>query len=223
VIQAVLFDFDGLILDTEYPEFLAWQEVFDSHGCVLAPETWVAHIGRGAGQSTFSPYEALETLLGHPIERDTIRTARRKRFAELMVDQPLLPGVEARLQEARQRGYSVGVVSSSPRKWIMDYLTRFGLSSDFDALFCGDEVGHTKPHPELYHTALSFFDVRPDQAVALEDSANGIAAAKAAGIFCLAVPNPLTRHSCLDQADLIVDSLADITLLELQDRLSQPY
>ena len=220
MIQAVLFDFDGLILDTEWPEFLAWREVFDRHGCVLALETWVAHTGKGAGNSSFSPYEALEPLLGRPIERDAIRTGRRKRFAELMLDETLLPGVEDRLQEARQLGWKVGLVSSSPREWITNYLTRFGLNAAFDALFCGDEVRCAKPDPELYLKALSYFDLRPDQAVVLEDSANGIAAAKAAGLFCVAVPNTVTRHSCLDQADLIVNSLADVTLQDLQKRFS---
>jgi HAD superfamily hydrolase (TIGR01509 family) len=213
--QAVLFDFDGLILDTESPEFLSWKEVFDRHGCVLALETWVAHTGKGTGQGLFSPYEALEMLLGHPIDRDAIRTGRRKRFAELMMEETLLPGVEARLQEARQLGWKVGLVSSSPREWVTNYLSRFGLTTAFDALFCGDEVSRTKPDPELYLKALAYFEISADQAVVLEDSVNGITAAKAAGLYCVAVPNALTRHSCLDQADLIVSSLADVTLQEL--------
>lgn len=216
MIQAVLFDFDGLILDTEYPEFLAWKETFDRHGCLLALETWVAHLGKGAGHATFSPYEELEAQLGCSIERDVVRMAKRQRFAELMRDQVLLPGIEARLEEARQGSCKVGLVSSSPREWVANYLHKFELEAAFDALFCGDEVAQTKPHPELYLKALSAFGVGAEQAVALEDSANGIAAAKAAGLFCVAVPNRLTRYTCLDQADLIVNSLADITLQELQ-------
>jgi len=216
VIQAVFFDFDGLILDTEYPEFLAWKETFDRHGCLLALETWVAHLGKGAGNATFSPYEELEAQLGCSIKRDVVRTAKRQRFSELMRDQALLPGIEARLEEALQGGCKVGLVSSSPREWIENYLRRFELVRAFDALFCGDEVAQTKPHPELYLKALSAFDVEAGQAIALEDSANGIAAAKAAGLFCVAVPNRMTRYSCLDQADLIIDSLADITLQDLQ-------
>src|SRR5438045_557949 len=105
MIQAVLFDFDGLILDTEYPEYLSWKEIFETHGCSLAPETWVAHTGKGASTHPFSPYEALETLLGRSTDRDAIRTIRRKRFAELMATQGLLPGVEAMLQEARELGW----------------------------------------------------------------------------------------------------------------------
>jgi HAD superfamily hydrolase (TIGR01509 family) len=221
VFQAVLFDFDGLILDTECPEFISWQEIFDRHGLALPLETWVAHTGKGAGVGSFSPSEALETLLGRPIDRDAIRVGRRKRFAELMRDEALLPGVEDRLQEARHLGWKVGLVSSSPREWVTSYLTPFGLTDAFDALFCGDEVSRTKPDPELYLKALSYFSLHANQAVVLEDSINGIAAAKAAGLYCVAVPNALTRHSRLDQADLIVNSLADITLQELQYRFSQ--
>ena len=219
MIQAVLFDFDGLILDTEYPEFLAWKETFDRHGCLLALETWVAHLGKGTGNASFSPYEELETQLGHAMERDVVRMAKRQRFSELMLDQALLPGIEARLEEARQGGYKVGLVSSSPREWIVNYLRRFEIEAAFDALFCGDEVAHAKPDPELYLKTLSTFGIGAEQAVALEDSANGVAAAKAAGLFCVAVPNLLTRHTCLDQADLIVASLADITLADLQGRV----
>jgi HAD superfamily hydrolase (TIGR01509 family) len=220
MIQAVLFDFDGLILDTEFPEFLSWKEIFDRHGCVLEQEIWVAHLGRGAGQGLFSPYEELEMLLGRTIERDVIRAGRRKRFAELMMEETLLPGVEARLQEARKRGWKIGIVSSSPREWVANYLSRFGLTAAFDALFCGDEVRRTKPDPELYLEALAYFGITAQQAIALEDSVNGIAAAKAAGLFCVAVPNRLTRLCCLDAADLLVNSLAEVTLQELQERFT---
>lgn len=221
MIQVVLFDFDGLLLDTEYPEYLSWQETFDGHGFALALETWVAHAGKGPTLNAFSPYEALEQRLGRAIDRDAVRAIRRKRFAELMEAETLLPGVDARLSEARQLGMMVAIVSSSPRTWIEAYLARFGLISAFDAILTSDDVTNTKPDPELYIAALTRMGVRADQSIVFEDSPNGIAAAKAAGLYCIAVPNRLTRYCSLDRADLIVPSLGAVTLQQLQLRLNQ--
>ena len=215
MIQAVFFDFDGLVLDTEYPFFLSWQETFRDYGCSLALETWVAHTGSGASSIGFSPYDVLEALLERQIDRAAIRAARRQRFAQLMAAETILPGVEARLMEARELGLKIGVVSSSSREWVTGYLDRFGLASAFDATFCADDVRQTKPDPELYLTALAAFGVDAEQAFALEDSANGVAAAKQAGLFCVAIPNRLTRHSSLDQADLMINALSEVTLQQL--------
>lgn len=215
MIRAVFFDFDGLILDTEYPHFLSWQEVFAAHGCFLSLQTWAEHTGKGTQNNPFSPYEMLDMLLGRQLDHESIRMMRRKRFAELMAAQTLLPGVEALLQEAKQLDWKVGLVSSSPREWIMGYLASFGLTVAFDAILCGDEVRVPKPNPELYLKALSALEIQPNQALALEDSAHGVTAAKSTGLFCVAVPNQVTCISCFDHADLIVSSLAEITLEKL--------
>ena len=215
MIRAILFDFDGLVLDTEYPEYLAWREVFAAHDSLLAPEMWVMNTGKGATLNSFSPYEALEQNLGRTIDRDAIRRARRQRFAELMEGEALLPGVEARLREARQFGMKVAIVSSSPREWIEKYLSRFGLIDAFDAILCADDVTNTKPDPELYLAALTKLGVRAEQAIVFEDSPNGIASAKDAGLYCVAVPNRLTSLCNLDRADLVVPSLSAITIRAL--------
>ena len=221
MIRAVFFDFDGLILDTEYPHFLSWKEVFEEHGCVLSLQTWAEHTGKGTQNNPFSPYDLLDTLRGRQLDQNIIRTMRRKRFAELMAAQQLLPGVEALLQEANQLSLKVGLVSSSPREWITGYLARFGLTVSFDVILCGDDVRVPKPDPELYLKALSALEIQPDQALALEDSAHGVAAAKSAGLFCVAVPNQVTCISCFDHADLTLSSLAEITFQELLLRVQQ--
>lgn len=215
MIQALFFDFDGLMLDTEYPHFLSWQEIYEAHGCSLSLQTWVEHTGKGTQNTAFSPYEALDTLLGRPLDHNAIRKTRRKRFAELMAAEQLLPGVAALLQEARQADLKIGLVSSSPREWIMGYLTCFELTAAFDVILCGDDVCVPKPDPELYLKALAAFELQPDQAVALEDSSHGVAAARSAGLFCVAVPNRVTCISCFDHADLLLSSLAETTLPEL--------
>ena len=112
MIRAIIFDFDGLILDTEYPEYQSWEEVFAAHGCALALDDWAAGIGRSVYAQSFDPYAHLEAQLRRPIERERIRQARRERYAELVAAQAIRPGVEAYVAEARRLGLKLGVASS---------------------------------------------------------------------------------------------------------------
>ncbi|MFQ5853607.1 MAG: HAD family hydrolase [Candidatus Binatia bacterium] len=220
MIHALIFDFDGLILDTELPEFQAWQEVYRKYGGDLPLSTWAVCIGTSA--DVFDPYDELEAQLGRPVDRDTIRSKFRQRHAELVAAQSVLPGVTDYIADAKRLGLKLGLASSSTRAWVTGYLSRLGLSAGFDCIRCADDVERVKPDPELYHAVLSGLDLRADQAIALEDSPNGILAAKRAGIFCVAVPNALTRQLSLDQADLQLTSLAERPLekllLEVMDR-----
>ena len=215
MIRALVFDFDGLILDTEYPEYLSWQEIYQAYGASLPLSAWERSIG-SMDLDLFDPYAYLEVQLGRPVDREAIRAKRRPRFAELVAAQGVLPGVEDYLAGARRLGLKLGLASSSSRAWVAGHLARFGLNGNtFDCLCCGDEVKRTKPDPELYYAALDALGVWGDQAVALEDSPNGVAAAKAAGLYCVAVPNGLTRHLAFGQADLRLNSLADMPLEKL--------
>ncbi len=221
MIRAVVFDFDGLILDTEYPEYVSWQEIYQAHGATLPLSAWQCSIG-SMDLELFDPYAYLEAQLGRPVDRADIRARHRPRFAELVAAQSVLPGVEDYLAGARQMGLKVGLASSSSRAWVTGHLARFGLNgTTFDCLYCGDEVKRTKPDPELYLAVLGALAVRGDQAVALEDSPNGVAAAKAAGLYCVAVPNMITRQLAFDQADLRLNSLADMPLEKLLEEVER--
>jgi HAD superfamily hydrolase (TIGR01509 family) len=221
MIQAVVFDFDGLILDTEVPEFMSWREIYQAHGANLPLSAWERSIG-SMDLNLFDPYAYLEAQLGRPVDRAEIRAKRRPRFAELVAAQSVLPGVEDYLAGARRLGLKVGLASSSSRAWVTGHLARFGLNgATFDCLCCGDEVKRTKPDPELYLAVLGALAVRGDQAVALEDSPNGVAAAKAAGLYCVAVPNMVTRRLAFDQADLRLNSLADMPLERLLEEVER--
>jgi HAD superfamily hydrolase (TIGR01509 family) len=221
MIQAIVFDFDGLILDTEYPDYLSWQEIFQAHGASLSLSAWERSIG-SMDLDLFDPYAWLEAQLGRLVDRAEIRAKRQPRFAELVAAQGVLPGVEDYLAGARRLSLKVGLASSSSRAWVTGHLARFGLNgTTFDCLCCGDEVRRTKPDPELYLAALGALGVRGEQAVALEDSPNGVAAAKAAGLYCVAVPGVLTRRLAFDQADLRLDSLADMPLERLLEELER--
>jgi len=213
MIQAVIFDFDGLILDTEAPEFQVWQEIYQAYGCELPLTVWANAIGTSL--DVFDAHKHLEALLGQALDRESIQAIRRQRCAELLRTQPILPGVQAYIADAKRLGLRLGVASSSSREWVVGHLTRLDLSTYFDCIKCSNDVPRVKPDPALYRAVLDSLGLQAEQAVALEDSPNGIAAAKAAGLFCVAVPNPLTRQLSLTQADLHLNSLADLPLEQL--------
>lgn len=213
MIKALIFDFDGLIFDTEVPDYQSWLEIYQSHGCELPFETWATAIGTSG--DAFDPYLFLETQYGQAVERETIRLKRRDRFEELIKEAVALPGVEDYLRTAKRLGLKLAVASSSHHAWVDGYLARLGLIEHFDSIRCADDVRQAKPAPELYLVALEALGVRPKEAIAFEDSPNGVKAAKSAGIFCVAVPNQITRLLPLDHADVQLTSLAEMTLEEL--------
>ena len=180
-------------------------------------EVWGDVIGRGANY--FDPYQELVAKLGHDLDRETVLNRRRARHLEMVAKLEILPGVRDAVAEAKRLGVRLGVASSSSRAWVIGHLERLGLEG-FDCVRCRDDVVNTKPDPELYLSVCACLGVAPCDALALEDSANGIAAAKAAGMRCVAIPNPMTVGLDLSAADLRLDSLADLRLAELLERLA---
>ena len=213
MVQALLFDFDGTIVDSEGPAFCSWQEVYAAHGQELLPDRWVACVGTIGG---FDAFADLEQLVGGPVDRDAIQAARLRRKSELLALERVRPGVEAYVRQARARGLRVGIVTSGPRDWVEENLTRLGWAEDWDCMLCADhEQSIAKPDPHLYREAVAELGLEPGEAVAIEDSPNGVAAAKAAGLFCVAVPNPITAGLDLSTADLLVESLEALPLERL--------
>ena len=210
----MIFDFDGLILDTETPEFVAWQEAYAALGATLDATAWAQVIG--TLEPGWDPWTELEKQVGHPVDREPIRAARQARHLALIDRELVRPGVEAWLDEARELGLSVGLASSSSRQWVTTYLKRLGILDRFAAIVTGDRVPHTKPDPAVYRLALSELGVAAVDALAVEDSPNGIAAAKAAGLFVVAVPNAMTAGLDVSAADVVLASLADRTIRQLR-------
>ena len=208
VLQAIVFDFDGTILDTETPEFQTWQDIYRSHGAELPLDLWLQCVGGGTG--AFSPYDYLEGLLGRKIDRQRVRTERRKQFLDRVQDQLIMPGVLELIAAAERRGVRLAVASSSDRKWVESHLQRLGLRGRFAAVVTADDVERVKPDPALYRLAAQKLDVSPQRAVAIEDSYNGMLGAQRAGLRCVSVPNRITRDSDFSAADLCLDSIASI-------------
>ncbi len=197
------------------PEYQSWQEIYQSHQFDMPLERWQSIIGKGADDGAFDPYDHLETLIGAPIDREAVRSARKKRMMEMIEAQAALPGVTTYITDAKTLGLKVGVASSSGCDWVKGHLTRMGMIDQFDCIRCADDVTNTKPDPELYLAVLKAFDLQPSEAIAFEDSANGALAAKRAGLFCVAVPNAMTQSMNFDHVDMRLKSLADLPLREL--------
>jgi HAD superfamily hydrolase (TIGR01509 family) len=219
-IRALIFDFDGLIIDTESCDYQSWCEVYEAHGCTLPIDIWTKAVGRGF-DAEFEPFSYLEEQIGRTIDRDLIREQRRQRDYEIVMGLPVLPGVEALLRDARQLNMKLAVASSSSRSWVEPHLARLNLLDYFDAIRSSDDVSKTKPDPELFLSACKAVGVHPHEAIVFEDSPNGVLAANRAGIFVVAVPNPLTARMVIERPDMKVASLADISLSDLLDRLQQ--
>ncbi|OLB32567.1 MAG: hypothetical protein AUG45_09935 [Ktedonobacter sp. 13_1_20CM_3_54_15] len=213
MIKALVFDFDGLIVDTEMSSYQTWQEIYAEHDCQLPFSTWAICIG-GSPQ-LFDPCEYLEQQIGRPVLREEIRLRRRQQHIRMVEAQPVLPGVEDYILSAKRLGLKIGVASSSRHEWVDTHLTRLGLIDYFDSIKCFDDVKRTKPDPELYLAVLDALGVHGQQAIALEDSPNGVIAAQQAGIFCVAVPNPVTSQLSLLHADLCLSSLTEVSLEQL--------
>ena len=212
-IKALVFDFDGLIVDTEVPIFRAWQRIYREHGQELPLDRWLTIIGTSTG--SFDPVVELGDRLGEKLDEKALDALERLYYMEATALQQLLPGVAEYLRVARELGLKTAVASSSTRAWVMEHLERFGIGGGFDAIVCREDVKKTKPDPELYRTALQRLGVRPEEAIAFEDSSNGIHAAKAAGLFCVVVPNLLTVDLDLTEADLRLLTLEAMPLRDV--------
>lgn len=218
MIRALIFDFDGLILETEGPSYKSWEEVYQSFGLALPFSTWSTIIGTTQGE--FDPLLELQRQVQARVDWEAVESQRLVREKALIETQSVLPGVEQYLQDARRLGLKTGLASSSSCKWVVGHLTRLGLENYFDYICASDDVQRTKPDPELYLSVLRGLDIRAEEAIALEDSPIGIQAAKQAGIFCVAVPNPLTSQLVLSQADLQLSSLAEMPLDQLLNKVN---
>ena len=217
--RALLLDFDGLVLDTETTDYESWRIVYEEHDAVLPRARWVEEIGGdGAG---FHPFRHLCELVGRELDKQRVDARRREHRQRLFEGLRPLPGVVEWMREARESGLVLGIVSSSPRWWVDEHLERVSLRDHVDFTKTADDVPRVKPDPALYRQALEHAGVDAHEALAVEDSPNGLAAAKAAGLFTVAVPGPMTREGRFDAADLLLDSLAAMTLAAVVARVGQ--
>ena len=219
MLKALIFDFDGLILDTETPEVLVWQSIYRDHGFELPVDEWEKTIG-GYGISNFDAAQHLAFLSSGRLDSVSMRSRYRSEADAIIHASPILPGVISLIEQAREQGLTVAIGSSSPHSWVDTHAKRLGIYHYFKHIICQDDVapGRTKPNPDIYLKALEVLKIQNTEAVVFEDSPNGVLASRRAGIFVVAVPNPLTIKFGVS-GDLTVHSLAETSLQEISQHM----
>ena len=215
--KALVFDFDGLLMDTESTLVEGWRSVWADHGLALdlADGFWPDH----GGDVTAHRLDRLGAVVGAGFDRAASHARFLAERARLHQTLDLRPGIREWLTDARSAGLPCAVASSSPLPWVRDHLTRAGVFDWFAVVATGDEVAAHKPDPAVYRLALDRLGTSPAAALAVEDTPHGIAAAQAAGMPTVAIPNPFADPTRFTQATIVLTSAADLSLADLLTRL----
>ena len=210
-VRAVVFDFDGLLMDTESTSIESWATEWEQWGVTLDPDTFFVPHG---GDVTEHRYQSLAAAVGDSFDRTLSHDRRTTQRNELNAALPLSAGIESWLNEAAQHGLTVAVASSSPVAWVTRHLAQVGALDRFDLIAGGNEVSAHKPSPDVYQLALERLGVDPTDAIAVEDTPHGVDAAHTAGLACVAIPNPYVDPARVAHADLVLSSARDCTLID---------
>ena len=209
-VSALVFDFDGTILDTETPVYESWADTYLMAGAEpVSLERWLQDIGKADGLGLDIRAE-LCGQLGVDALSAQVEERRKSLCDEMIQAQPLRDGVEQWIDAAAALGTPLGVASSSPTTWVSRHLERLGLAHRFATVSCADPGIAGKPDPTVYLSACQALDASPERALAIEDSTHGVSAAIAAGMRCIAAPGPITKAMRFDHATVHVDSLSDV-------------
>jgi HAD superfamily hydrolase (TIGR01509 family) len=209
----VVFDFDGLIIDSEWVIYQSALAAFAAHGHELAVEAWATIVGTH-NDSDHTWWDRVCAASGASgFDRAAFEAAYLAQDRSNRDALPALPGVVELVEELASVGIPLGIASSSSRSWLDRHVGRLGLDRHFATLVGADLVdGVGKPAPDVYLRACADLGADPARSVALEDSAHGVTAAKAAGLVAVAVPSEITRFNDFHHADLVTSSLTEVSL-----------
>ncbi len=214
MLRAFVFDFDGLILDTETPLIDAYAAVHAAHRVPFDRSVFLRSVGHA--DYAFDPWHGFSPHA----DRAALEVERSAAKDDLMLRQPVLPGVVALFDAARAAGLHLAIASNSPHSWVDAHLDRLGMLERFEFIACREDVPSPKPEPDLYKLVLNNFGLRGQEAVAFEDSHTGSLAAKRANLWTVAAPNESTAHHDFAHVDWEVTSLAEVTLEKLTARFA---
>lgn len=218
LIKALVFDFDGLILDTETTEYAALQWLYGQHGQSLSLDLWGQCIGT---DHEFDPIIHLKETAGLDESVEELRSLKHVFFERSIQNQGPRPGVVEYLEKGKELGLGLAVASSSPYSWVSGFLHKLGLLQWFDVICTADDVEEVKPNPALYQLAVRRLQIDPHEAIAFEDSPNGALGASRAGLHLVVIPNSVTERLVFGEYDLRLSSMADLPLEELLINISK--
>ena len=219
MVKALIFDFDGTILDTETPWYYAYRDLYSQYSVDLPLEEWGQCVGTSF--EAFDPHRNLEEKTRRTFVYEELQAYTRDKHIEYMAKQTLRPAILEYLEAAKQAGLRLAIPSSARREWIDKYLAAYNIADYFEHIASADDVTEVKPSPELYLKALELLQIEPNEAIAFEDSKHGLFAAKAAGIRTVVTPNDVTSYMIFENYDLLLSSLADISLEELLKQMAE--
>lgn len=216
--DAVIFDLDGTLIDTETPDYEASRRLYEAHGAALSPDEWASKtVGiRGSYRVTLVD---LAELTGHSVHE--LEPQLRQFWQATLYEVKLMPGVHRLLAELTEAGYPLGLATASDRRWIKRWFTHFELDRYFAVTSSGVEVAHNKPAPDVYLQAAARLGVQPERCLVFEDSEVGVQAAKAAGMTVVAVPSHITKTLDFSLADRIINSLDVVRAATLADLITE--
>lgn len=210
MLKAVILDFDGLIIDSEYAVWSAWSETFADYGLDFPDDVWLPMVG--TRELDDEPWRYLVNATGREIDLKELEAVKRERSIRLSGELPAMPGVLELIEAAEERGLRLAIASSSSAWWIEGHLKRLGLRDRFSVVCTAEQAGPGKPSPDVYLAALAALGVEAEEALAFEDSEHGVAAAKAAGVRAVAVPGSFCERMDFSAADAVIDTLAGFDL-----------
>ncbi len=217
-LQGAIFDCDGLLADTETPDYEAWRAIYAEHGLSIDPVAWAKNIGVSKGHDATDWHVPLAARVGPSYDREAVRARRRAHYQAAIDALKPLPGVLGLLDAFDNENIPCAVASNSERVWVDRVLAITGLAPRFRAIATAEEVPQGKPAPDVYLLAAQRLGVPPANCVAFEDSPRGLAAAHAAGMLTVAAPTALTRHLDYSLAHHLVESLEHLTPKDLGQR-----
>lgn len=219
MIKAIIFDFDGTIIDTETAWYIAFRDAYKTHGVDLTLEQYSKCLGTSL--HSFNPYTHLKTHYNLPIDLQEFKQSVQQQHTEMMIKESIRPGILKLLESAKSQNLKIGLASSSERAWIDKFVKLHGIEDYFECFCTADTVQNVKPDPELYLQALDKLGVEASEAIAIEDSPNGARAAVAAGIPTVVIKNDITKLLPFSEGHHTIETLANYELDRLTELVQQ--
>lgn len=215
MIRTVIFDMDGVIIDTEPIHHHAFFTQFAELGITVSDALYASFLG----SSTRNVFQRLKQEFGLPQQVDELLRRKRELFNQAFdtdADLDLLPGVRALIEDIQRHGIQLVLASSASKATIARVFDRFGLGPYFSHRVSGEDFAQSKPNPEIFVHAASLAQTPVAECIVIEDSANGVAAAKAAGIYCIGYASPHSVGQDLRLADRVIQDFAELSAVEIQ-------